>query len=724
VRVRGPSAALQVPTGTDQVLSLPFLRAAPRRAPKRVEPRTRLVRRLLATAEVRAVVLSAPAGYGKTALLEAWAAEDPRPVSWVNVDRHHAATAEAERTLAAAVARLRTAPGPAVLVVDDADAGSGTIAEQALDAAELALPPSVTLVLSCRGAPPAALGRLRAAWPVLELDAADLAMTHGEAAALLRAAGLRLDGAAIDTLQARTEGWPSGLRLATIAIDAQGDTAAAVARFGGDDRVVADYLRGDLLTELSDERLAFLTSTSVLTSLSGPVCDAVLEREDSSRILFELGRSPTPVRPTDRAEEHFRLHPLIVEMLRADLHRSDPALERGLHRRASVFFEHDGDVDAAIDHAIAGDDIDRAAELMWRAVPGAVFGGGRAALDARLARIGDARVARRPALALTAALSALVRGDRDQVERWTAAARRRLDQAPPRWVPSLTAAAALLRDAVSPGDAAVLRDDADRALAHVPDGSPWRAVCCLLRGVAHGLVGDLDEARRDLDEGVRCGAVSVPGIEALCLAQLALLALLEGSDEEGSVLAERARTRIDARGLDDAATRTLVCAVAAFARAYRGRVHEARGDVAEARRLLGGLDGLAPWYDAQARLALARAELRLSDVTAARALTAEASRFAARMPDAVALRAWIDDAWARSDTFSVEVLAGPASLTTAELRVLRFLPSHLSFREIADRLHVSANTVKTQAHAVYRKLDASSRSAAVTRARTIGLLDG
>ncbi|HEY4095035.1 MAG TPA: LuxR C-terminal-related transcriptional regulator [Baekduia sp.] len=710
-------AALLVPTGTGA--SPP----PPRGVPGRIEPRTRLVRRLLATAELRAVVLSAPAGYGKTALLEAWAGADPRPVSWVTVDRHHAAADEAEHALADAVARLRAEPGPSVLVVDDADAGDGAIAEHALDAAERDLPPTVTLVLSCRGAPPAALGRLRTTWPVLELDAADLAMTHGEAASLLRAAGLRLDGAAVDTLLVRTEGWPSGLRLATIAIDAQGDTAAAIARFGGDDRVVADYLRGDLLAELTDERLAFLTGTSVLTSLSGPVCDAVLERHDSGRILFELGRSPTPVRATDRAEEHFRLHPLVVEMLRGELHRADPERERRLHRRASLFFEEDGDLAAAIDHAIAGEHIDRAASLLWRVAPGALFDGKRAELDTWLARIGEIRVARRPALALTAALSALARGDRDQVERWTGAAQRHLDRVPARWGPSLVAATALLRATVAPGRAETLRGRADRALAQVPDGSPWRAVCCLLRGVAHGLIGDLDAARSDLDDGVRGGAVTVPGIEALCLAQLALLALLDGSDEEGAVLAERARTRIDARGLDDAVVRALVCAVAAFARAYRGRVPEARADAAEAQRLLDRLDGIAPWYDAQARLALARAHLRLSDVTAARALTAEAARFSARMPDAVQLRAWIDDAWSRSDTFSIQALAGPTSLTTAELRVLRFLPSHLSFREIADRLHVSANTVKTQAHAVYRKLDASSRSAAVSRARTIGLLD-
>jgi LuxR family maltose regulon positive regulatory protein len=337
-----------------------------------------------------------------------------------------------------------------------------------------------------------------------------------------------------------------------------------------------------------------------------------------------------------------------------------------------------------------------------------------------LARIGDAQVGRRPALALTAALTALAEGDRDQVERWVAAARRGTDAS---GIPSLAAAASLLRAAVSPGDAATLRDRAAEGIVVVPEGSPWRAVCCLLRGVAHGLLGDADAAQRDLEEGIRRGAVVMPAIEALCLTQLALHALLAGDADEGAVLAERARKRIDARGLEEPMARGLVCAVSAFARAHRGRVEEARADAAEALGIFDKHEALMPWYDTQGRLALARAQLRLSDVTAARALTATAARGAARIPDAVALRTWIDEAWGRADTFAVQALAGPGSLTTAELRVLRFLPSHLSFREIAERLQVSANTVKTQAHAAYRKLDASSRSTAVTRARVIGLLD-
>ncbi|WCB95167.1 HTH-type transcriptional regulator MalT [Baekduia alba] len=719
----GPSSALLVPAGVEPSRAISFLRAAPPSVPKRVEPRVRLLRRLLATAETRAVVLSAPAGYGKTALLEAWAAVEARPVVVVGLGRTADAVDGAAAELEAAVEDLRAAAMPAVLVVDDADVGDGVFAARALAAAERELPACVTLVLSGRGAPPEAFGRLRSAWPVLELGADDLAMTHNEAAALIAAAGLELDGRAVATLMARTEGWPSGLRLAIVALGAQGDLDAAVAGFGGDDRVVADYLRGEILADLPADRLAFLTNTAVLGALSGPVCDAVLERHDSGRILFDLGRSPVPLRSTDRSEEHFRLHPLVIDMLRAELHRADPEGERALHARAATYYEEAGQIATAIDHAIAGGDFDRAAELLWGIAPSALFDGRAHELQAWLARIGDTQVGRRPALALTAALTALADGDRDQVERWVAAARRAAGPVASGGGSPMDAAAPLLRAAVAPGDAAALRDRADEALAALPEGSPWRAVCCLLRGIAHGLLGDRAAAQEDLEEGVRRGAVVMPAIEALCLAQLALHALLEGDADEGAVLAERARTRIDARGLDEPMTRGFVCAVSAFARAHRGRVEEARGDVTEARSILGARDALMPWYDAQGRLALARAQLRLSDVAAARALTAEAARGASRIPDAARLRAWIDDAWGRADTFAVQALAGPGSLTTAELRVLRFLPSHLSFREIAERLQVSSNTVKTQAHAVYRKLDASSRSMAVERARAVGILD-
>jgi LuxR family transcriptional regulator, maltose regulon positive regulatory protein len=125
----------------------------------------------------------------------------------------------------------------------------------------------------------------------------------------------------------------------------------------------------------------------------------------------------------------------------------------------------------------------------------------------------------------------------------------------------------------------------------------------------------------------------------------------------------------------------------------------------------------------QARVALARACIRLADVGLARTLLSQASRHARRMPDAAVFRSWLDGAWSEIDGLGASALMGPSSLTMAELRILRFLPTHLSFREIGSRLHVSTNTVKSQAHAVYAKLGVASRSEAVARASALGLIE-
>ena len=158
-------------------------------------------------------------------------------------------------------------------------------------------------------------------------------------------------------------------------------------------------------------------------------------------------------------------------------------------------------------------------------------------------------------------------------------------------------------------------------------------------------------------------------------------------------------------------------------RAQRGRVDDAQQDMKQALRLLARLEDFAPWYEVETRITLALAAVRLSDAVAARRLLAEASRAMRRTREAVVLAEGLQDAWAHADKFIAASVAPPTKLTTAELRVLRLLPTHLSFREIGNRLHVSANTIKSQAHAVYRKLDASSRSGAVSHARSLGLLD-
>jgi LuxR family transcriptional regulator, maltose regulon positive regulatory protein len=257
----------------------------------------------------------------------------------------------------------------------------------------------------------------------------------------------------------------------------------------------------------------------------------------------------------------------------------------------------------------------------------------------------------------------------------------------------------------------------------VPSDSPWRSRCRLLEGVALHLTGDAESAERVLEEGARCGAVTAPNAQVLCLAQLALMAADRDDADGAAAFAARARAQVDHYGLAGYPTSALVFAVSAAVRARRERLDEARDDLRHAVRLLEQLVDYYPWYEGEARVALARSALSLGDVPGARDHIAAASRAARRVPEAVVLHGWVAAVEAQADVASAAAVAGSASLTTAELRILRFLPTHLSFREIAGRLYVSANTVKTQAHAVYRKLDASSRSQAVARAGELGLLD-
>jgi LuxR family transcriptional regulator, maltose regulon positive regulatory protein len=714
-------------------------------------PRERLVARLGAAGDVPLVLVVAPAGYGKTTALAEWAEQDDRAFAWIGLQPEDGEPARLLRSIALALDEIepvgrevfiRSAQRgegpdmltqrlarslaarrrPFVLVLDDAHVIRSPAAFAALEVLIDHMPAGSHLALASRSEPAALpIGRLRTHRRLAELRTRDLAMTSAEASALLSGLGLR--SADIDMLVDRTEGWPAGLYLAALSLREQPDRGRALARFAGDDRFVAEYVRDELLAELPGDRLRFLRRTSVLEDLSGPLCDAVLARPGSGGTLRDLARSNLMLVPLDRADDRYRYHGLFAEMLRGELRRLEPEYEREAHRRASAWHATRGDVERAIHHAIAADDVRGAAELLWHVAPEYVMSNRHAAVRGWLERFTNEQVAGEPRLALAAATSAFAAGDRDRVEHWCAAAERGLradaDRSPRR---GGEAAIAVLRAFVGHEGPAAMAADAAAVDGRVDDDMPWRGICCLIHGVAAHLAGDAGDARAHLEDGARRAAVAAPVVQVLCLAQLGVAALDEGDADTAEVSIARARQQIERLTLREHPLCALVLAASALDCAQRGRVDEARRDLSDGSRLLAVLTDVAPWYDAETRLLLARAALRLGDVVGARTLLAEASRIVPRAA-APALDAWLEEAWARADSFAVAAILGPSSLTTAELRVLRLLPTHLSFREIASSLHVSANTVKTHAHAVYRKLDASSRTEAVTNARQVGLLD-
>ena len=249
--------------------------------------------------------------------------------------------------------------------------------------------------------------------------------------------------------------------------------------------------------------------------------------------------------------------------------------------------------------------------------------------------------------------------------------------------------------------------DAIRAGELHPPESPWRAMSYFYAGASRHLADDTEGAGELLEEGARKGSATAPIAQVFCLVQLTFLHLER--DDLGNALrvVAQAREQLERFQLGEYPILAFFFVASALTRAHEGRIEEAAADSGRARKMLDGLDGFPDWYQGEARIYLARACLLLDDSPAASELLAEAAEFADRLDDAPALSRWLSEAG--SATAAMAGGEDRSELTPAELRTLRFLPSHLSFREIAEQSFVSANTVKTQAQAIYRKLDATSR---------------
>jgi len=662
----------------------------------------------------------APAGYGKTTLLSEWAAGDGRRFAWIDFG---AGDGDPARLLAAAKRTVHDTKQPTVLVVDNAHLISKPETFDALDEVARSMPSGSQLALASRSEPALAVGSLRAHRRIFELRAADLAMTRSEAGALLAAASIRLPSDGRDTLMRRTEGWPAGLYLAALALRAQPNLDVALSRFAGDDKVVADYLRDELIARLEPDHVNFLLRTSILGTLSGSICDVVLDEGGGAKTLAALARSNVLLVTLDRGGNTYRYHPLFREMLRAELRRLDPLREPELHARASAWYEQHGDIDAAIQHGVSAGNAAQSGELLWRHANSYIGHGSNEALRGWLDHFTDAQLAAVPALALTAAASHLAAGDGDQARHWVSAAAHGLSRRTPTQREPVEGAAVLMSAVLAERGLAHMSREAPRARALSSQNGDTRSFSRLLAGAAHHLAGDRLRARAALDDGARSSAVTAPHVQALCLSQLALLELDEDDWDAATRLSQKARSRVEGSGLADYPVAALVYAVSALARSHRGPVDDANRDLRTSNRLTARLVDFIPWYEAETRVTLARASLGLSDVAGARSLLAEAARMVRKIPESPTLRAWVREACAQLEEATGSAGDG-LTLTAAELRVLRMLPTHLSFPAIAKQLFVSTNTVKTHVRALYRKLDASSRSEAVSHAASAGLLDG
>lgn len=697
------------------------------------------------------IVLNAPSGYGKSVLIEQWAVSDPRPFLSLILGDEHNDPALLVASIVAALETVEPVPpevgvalanpnpsmkkvvlprlakalagrsAPFVLVLDDLERVSSAASLEVVGAIAGNLVAGSQLVLATRTEPALPLGRLRAHRALVELGREDLVMTAAESEQLLTSLGLELSAKQLNTLVRRTEGWPAALYLAGLALSEAPDLGRAIARFAGDDRFLVDYIKDEFLLPVSRRRLEFLRRAAVLDRLSGSLCDAVLGRTGSATVLRELSRSNMLLTPLDRRDEWFRFHPLFREMLRGELRRVEPEIETELNRRASEWWAAAGDWDRAITHAIDAGAVDRAGELLWLSIPEFMTRGRNATVVGWLDHLGEQTVATDPALSLTAAYAHITQGAGDKTEHWAAVAAGLLERRPPSEQKTiLTAGLGLIEAALARSGVEAIADRTALAAELFPDDSPWLSMCRLIEGVGLHLRGLRREAHAKLVDGARRGAVGAPNVQVLCLSQLALLAIEEDDWTLAEMLASQARAQVDRSGLGDYPMMALGLAVSALVRARTGRVDEAAADLRHSSRLLEQLEEFPAWYEGETWVTLARTAARLDDAPAATRMLTEATRTLKRTPDAVVLGEWIELTAAAIETVSV---AAARDLTPAELRVLQFLPTHLSFPEIAGQVFVSPNTVKTQAQGVYRKLGVTSRRGAVEEAQAAGLLD-
>jgi LuxR family transcriptional regulator, maltose regulon positive regulatory protein len=717
-----------------------------------VVPRTALLERLLAAPRTRLLCVAAPPGYGKTTLLAQWA-ERKSGVAWVSLDRRDNDPVVLLSYLAVALDRVEpidpgvfqtlASPGattpaglvprfvaglssmtrPVSVVLDNLEQLANQDCLDAVAELVLRLPAGSQLALASRARPslPEALSRPRGR--LVELGPDELAMDGEEARALLEHAGVRLSDAQVAELVDRTEGWPVGLHLASSAAAAEGRPAAAGAAYAGNGHAAAGRPSASLLARLPEPTVTFLTRTAVLDQLSGPLCDAVLQVSGSEQVLESLAGSNLLLVEVDRRNRWYRYHQLLRDLLLAELERREPELVPELHGRAAAWYEGKGLPELAVDHSQAAGDADRVARLVT-ALAFAAYAGGRVETVRRwFGWFGDqGLVERYPRVAVLGAQMEALLGNPSSAERWAAAAERGLGSAPADG--TLDASMAVLRTLLCHDGMAGMRADAAAAWAGLAPDSPWRATALLMEGISYLLEGRPEEAEPILArvDSVADQHGAMPAAAA-ALGQRAIIALERRQWEQAGRLAERGLAFLAAGHLDGYVVAGFVHTVAARVALHQGDPARAREHLAHAVHLRPLLTEAMPHRSVQTLIELAQAYLALDDAAGARAVLRQADEIIRRRPDLGVLPEQAADLRATLDRVGQGTF-GASSLTAAELRLLPLLSTHLTLLEIGERLHLSRNTVKTQAVSIYRKLGVSSRSEAMQRVRELGLLGG
>jgi LuxR family maltose regulon positive regulatory protein len=619
----GPASGFEpplIPTVTTKLLIPP--------SPQHLIQRERLLNTLDDGVRERLVLVSAPAGAGKTALLASWvrARELPGPPCWLSLD---ADDNDASRLVADLLSALRssgairrgstldrlTPPAgartdhfmpllvnglaelrsPVVLVLDDVHELTSPQAAATIDFLVRHAPEQCRVVLAGRADPPLPIERLRMGDEITELRIRDLAFDRSETAALCRQLDLTLADRDLDALWERTEGWAAALRLAAVSLHGHPQPDRFLTDFAGTDRAVADYLVTEVLARLPEDRREFMLRTCVVDTINPALADSLTGLEGrGTPTLAALEHSGVPVQVIVDADGHhhdsYRYHPLLRELLLLHLRHAHPDELPFLHRRAASWYSEHGHTLAAIRHALTGEDWEQAGSLIASNWLDLFLSGRSAAMRGLIAQLPADVIATGPQLAAAYAGSRLQDGDVREAERQIALARSALDDASEhmRAQLELTLAAVSLYSA----RLRVHRADAERharKLGRLVRSSsdhrwiPLRSFALASIGAVRLWAGDPEAAAPVLHDAFALATESGHEQIALdCLGQLALIHLLRGELTRAEELSSAATRLAVQRGWRDGPA-VAASYLAAGADAYqRGEFGRAEGLLSQA----------------------------------------------------------------------------------------------------------------------------------------------
>ena len=550
-------------------------------------PRPRITKLIAeGTRRCRLTIVIGPPGAGKTMALALWAAAEPGTVAWISLDdfdnqpgafwsyavaalgRSGVAIPEvlsaasprrlADHTFLVRLTSALAAQNPPVtLVVDDLHVLTRPAVLTELDFVLRNAQPGLRLVVSSRGDPLLPLHRYRLAGDLAEIRASDLAFSTAEARLLLAQHGSALSADSLEGLMRRTEGWAAGLRLAAISMDGHPDPDQFVKELITEDSALTGYLVEEVLKAAPPEVREVLLSTSIVEHVNAEAASELTGNVQAGAILPAVARANAFVQPTGCG--WYRYHTLLAEVLRLKLRREHPDRIAALHRRAARWYERNGTLTAAVQHATRAGDWQLAATMVIDAlaISEIIEPRGIPSLAGEFRRMPRGEAWAGPQPYLVAAAVELAAGRHDSSAAALAAGEGMLAPLPAGEEAACGLAAAVIRATASrrTGDlvvAAAAVSDAEALVSRMPEDKlarypEVRARVLADRGAVELWPGHLDEAVRFLDAGV--AAAAGPGAEherAACLGYLALVEALRGRLRRAAQLAGQAAAALAA----------------------------------------------------------------------------------------------------------------------------------------------------------------------------------